>query len=191
MKLTITGRNNLDIPQNLRDYIEEKSSHLKKYFNGIIDVHVILFNEKLILSNEMHLYGCEMTIHGSGFTVHGEESGEDMRTSVDKTLTKVESQVRKYKDRLVNRKRKGHKEEPATEWTLDVLSSENLEAVQPTRQVIRSKRFAVKPMSLDEAVMQLDLLGQDFIVFRDSETQRVNVLYLRRDGNYGLIEPQF
>lgn len=191
MKLTITGRNNLDIPQNLRDYIEEKSSHLKKYFDGIIDVHVTLSNEKLIHSNEMHLYGCEMTIHGSGFTVHGEESGEDMRTSVDKTLTKVESQVRKYKDRLVNRKRKGHKEEPATEWTLDVLSSENLEAVQPTRQVIRSKRFAVKPMSLDEAVMQLDLLGQDFIVFKDSETQRVNVLYQRRDGNYGLIEPQF
>lgn len=186
MNLNITGRH-LDVPNPLRDHIEEKIYRLKKYFDGIIDVHVILSNEK-------HVYTSEITLQGSGFTVHGEETAEDLRSSFDKSVTKVETQIRKYKDRLSRPRRSDTKPTEAVaeaSWTLDILDSTDLEREEPERRVIRSKQFAVKPMSLDEAVMQMDLIDQDFLVYRDSDTQRVNVIYRRRDGNFGLIEPQF
>lgn len=185
MNLNITARN-VDLPERLKTYINDKVEGLKKYFDGIIDCQTTLESEK-------HEYICEMTIHGSGFTVHGEEKGGDLRSAVDKTLDKVEVQIKKYKDRLKRRKQKAAQpiESPEPEWTLDVLDGGEHDGEEFTRRIIRSKRFAIKPMSLDEAVMQLDLLDQDFLVYRDSDTQRVSVLYLRRDGHFGLIEPQF
>lgn len=186
MKLNITGRH-LDVPAPLQEHINKKILRLKKYFDGIIDVHVILSNEK-------HHYISEITLQGSGFTVHGEEDAEDLRTSFDKAVSKIEAQIRKYKDRLSRPRRSDTKPTEATAeeaWKLDILDSADLEREEPERRVIRSKQFAVKPMSLDEAVMQMDLIDQDFLVYRDSDSQRVHVLYRRRDGNFGLIEPQF
>lgn len=189
MQVSITGRN-VDVTDPLRDHVEKKLTHIKKYFDGILDAQVVLNVEK-------HRHTAEMTIHANGITMHGEESTGDMYTSVDKVIDKIERQLRRYKSRLQShRQGGGARKEPgeapspeALHVRVDVLDAEDVESSVESPRVIKTNRFAIKPMSLDEAVMQMDLLQQEFLVFRDSRSNRVCVLYRRNDGNYGLIEP--
>jgi putative sigma-54 modulation protein len=188
VQVSITGRN-VDITDPLRDHVEKKLSHIKKYFDGILDAQVVLNLEK-------HRHMVEMTIHANGITMHGEESTGDMYTSVDKVVDKIERQLRRYKSRLQSHRQSGPRrelEEPEPEESLqlrvDVLDADDVESSVETPRVIKTNRFAIKPMSIDEAVMQMDLLQQEFLVYRDSRSNRVCVLYRRNDGNYGLIEP--
>jgi putative sigma-54 modulation protein len=175
MKFMITGKN-IALTDALKSTVEKKLGKLEKYFNPEVEVHATLSVQK----NRQII---EVTIPFNGALLRGEESTNDMYSSIDNVLEKLERQIMKHKTRL---ERKNH------EGSIKLMGvpSEVVDEDDEPR-VVKTKRFAVKPMDVDEAVLQMDLLGHDFFVFRNSESNEVNVVYKRRDGNYGLIEPEF
>ena len=137
---------------------------------------------KVTLSTERGKHVVDITVQVNGILLRGEEKTTDMYISIDGAIEKIERQVEKFKTKI---NRKFHEENYVT------LSSPSPAEETPQPVIKRTKRFAIKPMTAEEAVMQMDLLGHDFFVFSNSETEEVNVVYRRKDGNYGLIEPEF
>lgn len=186
MQITITARG-LELTPALRRYAERKLQKLKKYLNYITKAHVILSIEK-------HRQIAEVTLSVRDLTIRGEECSSDLYSSIDLVMGKLERQILRHKEKLVAHPgRSGERVAPASANPIAELApSADLSAGQAGEEprVVRVKRFAMKPLSLDEAVMQMDLLGHSFFVFRNAMTEEVNVLYRRRDGNYGLIEPE-
>jgi putative sigma-54 modulation protein len=172
MKINITGKN-IEVSEYLRELTEKKVNKLSRYFKPGTEVNVTLSVER-----SRHI--CEVTIPFDGGIVRGEEVTGDMYASIDNVLDKLEKQISRYRTKLSRSLRAGVE--------LPVLEKEDEE---PARKIVRTKRFAYKPMSIDEAVLQMDLLGHSFFVFTNAETDEVNVLYLRKDGNLGLIEPGY
>ncbi|NLM97363.1 MAG: ribosome-associated translation inhibitor RaiA, partial [Halanaerobiaceae bacterium] len=170
--------------------VEEKVNKLSKYFNGEPqEAHVSMEVER-----DRHIV--EVTAYVNGFILRGEEESNDMYASIDGVIEKLERQVRKYKTRIkkkVRERKQEFKEDYKEERTEEVLSEkdyhEEEEAFRP--KIVRTKRFAIKPMHVEEAIMQMDLLGHDFFVFSNANTDEVNVVYRRKHGDYGLIEPTF
>jgi putative sigma-54 modulation protein len=183
VQFSIVGRN-VEITDAIRDYVEKRLMKLKKYFSRVVDVHVVLFTQKI---NQV----AEVTINAGGIAIHGEESSEDLYASIDKVVDKLSVQLRKHKERL----KEHHKKEPRPDKDLNlnvsIYEKEEVEEAKESPQVMHTQRFAIKPMSVDEAVMQLDLINNDFLVYMNSLSNKVNVLYRRNDGNYGLIEPEY
>jgi len=163
----------------LRSYAEEKLERVKKYIDEPIGAQVYLTVEKI-----RHI--AEITLNAKGITIKASEATNDMYAAVDAVLDKIERQLRRYKERI-----KEHKPAPETsarELQKTVVEAESLE--QPGEPVvIRTQTISVKPMSVDEAVMQMDLMHKDFLVYTDATTDAINVIYRRKDGNYGLIQP--
>ncbi|MBI4649782.1 ribosome-associated translation inhibitor RaiA [Candidatus Desantisbacteria bacterium] len=183
MQISITGRH-VDVTSALRDYVEKKVSKLSKYFNHIIEAHVILG-----LDGKTSQVA-EVTIHANGITIHGEEHSEDMYASIDKVLDKVERQIIKYKEKISSHTPRVNSKDRNV--TINIMRPENIEKEgYNTYQVIKTRKFAVKPMSIDEAIMQMDLLGDDFLVFLNADSEETNVIYRRKDGTYGLIEKDY
>jgi len=175
MKITVTGKN-IEVTDALRDYAEKKVAKIVKFFEKSP------LSSQVSLRTERGLHIVEITVHIDGLLLRGEEKTSDMYASIDGAIDKIERQVHKFKTRI-NRKLR--------EENRVVLEELPNQKEQSEPQIVRTKRFAVKPMSVEEAVMQMDLLGHDFFVFSNSETEEVNVVYRRKDGNYGLIEPEF
>ncbi len=123
-----------------------------------------------------------VTVAGSGTQFHGEERGEDLFTAVDKVAAIMIRQLEHYKGKLYEKGR-------GSSLARNEFSEEVTEA-KPSRRVVRVKRFLVKPMSVTEATDQMELLGHDFFLFLNADTEELNLLYQRKDGNYGLIEPE-
>lgn len=173
MQLAIKGRN-IDITPALRGHAEKKIGKLSRFFEPgePIDGQVVLRIE-----GDEHV--AEVTLSVDGLLLRGEEDSPDMYASIDGVVEKLERQIHKYKTKI-NRRIRGEKM---------FLPSDKKEE-QVSEQVVRTKRFHTKPMPLDEAVMQMELLGHDFFVFRNADNDEVNVLYKRRDGRYGLLEPE-
>lgn len=187
MQVSIVGRH-VELTDELQDYAAKRLEKLKKYFpNGPVDVHVVFYTQK-------YMQFAEATIMGNGFTVHAEESSETLYSSIDLLVDKLDEQLRRHKERVVKRHQKQKEAQLTREQFLNlnysVFYGEELEQAEGIPQVIHTKRLAIKPMSVDEALLQMDLVGQDFLVFRNGESQKINVLYRRKDGNYGLIEPE-
>lgn len=167
----------MDVTDSLREVINDKCEKLDKYFHKDIPMTVTLSSEK-----ERHIV--EATIPFAGAIIRAEESTPDMYTSIDGVVDILERQIRKHKTKLQQRNR-------ATE----TIRFENVVADKTTEEsdeskIVRTKRFPLKPMNKEEAVLQMDLLGHNFFVYMDGDTGDVNVVYKRKDGNYGLIEPQ-
>ncbi|HHT43013.1 MAG TPA: ribosome-associated translation inhibitor RaiA [Firmicutes bacterium] len=177
VRVNISGKN-LEITQALRGYVEKKTSKLEKYLNDNRTA-----SAEVMLRIERGIHIAEVTMNLSGVLLRGEGKTGDMYTSIDAAVERIERQFNKYKTRFW-KKTQGPK---LGEFQAPV--SEGEEA--PTPRVVRTKRFALKPMDVEEAVMQMELLGHDFFVFRDAESGEVSVVYKRRDGNYGLIESEF
>ncbi|KMT23380.1 ribosome hibernation-promoting factor, HPF/YfiA family [Clostridium cylindrosporum] len=174
MKFKIIGRN-IEVTEALKDSIEKKIGRLDKYFNPDLEA-------KVTLSVEKNRQIVEVTIPTNGVIVRGEETTEDMYTAIDRVVDKIERQIVKHK----------HKIERRGDFTQSLRFSEiPTETDEDDSKVVKTKKFAVKPMDIEEAVLQMDLLGHNFFVFRSSDTDEVNVVYKRKDGNYGLIEPEF
>jgi putative sigma-54 modulation protein len=163
----------------LKSYVDEKLDRVKKYIDEPIVAQTYLTVEKI-----RHI--AEITLGAKGVTIKASEATNDMYASIDAVVDKIERQLRRYKERL-----KGHKP-PADmhprEGRKTIVQAESLE-LQQEPVVIRSEPISIKPMSVDEAVMQMDLMHKEFLVFTDAATENLNVLYRRKDGNYGLIEP--
>lgn len=185
MKFHIRGRN-VEVTDALRTYAEKKIGRLEKYFE------VPFVSEVFItLSVNKSIHAVEVTIPMTGVTLRAEEKSNDMYASIDMVIDKLERQIRKHKTRL-NRKAR----QEGTERTIFKESFEQAAAAraledeeEDTYEVVRTKRFQLKPMNMEEAILQMNLLGHNFYVFANSETSSVSVVYKREDGRYGLIEP--
>jgi putative sigma-54 modulation protein len=180
MQFQVKGRN-LEISDALRSYAEEKLGKLERQLTDP-RVELELAVEKNPSIAENHV--AEATIWTNGPVLRAREASSDMRASIDQLVEKLERQVTRYRTRARSRRRRAARaNEPASE-TIPVVADE----AEPL--IVKTKQFAVNPMSPEEAVLQLELIGHDFFVFRDAASGEVNVVYRRRDGDYGLIEPQ-
>jgi putative sigma-54 modulation protein len=170
----------MEVSEPLRAYAEEKVARVKKYIEEPIEAQVVFSVEKKIR------HSAEVTLVARGITIKGSEETNDMYAAIDAVVDKIERQLKRYKEKL-----KDHKPANGRERRVEksVVTAESVDSGQ-TPMIIRSRSFEVKPMSVEEAVMQMDLLHKDFLVFTDDRTEEINVVYRRKDGNYGLIVPQ-
>ena len=185
MNVTITGRH-MDVTDPLKAYVDAGLRKLRAHFDKVIDANVILSVEK-------HRHIAEINLHANGIRIHGKETSPDMYASVDAVLSKIDKQIRKYKDRINCHQPRSLRE--VRDYHHQVIESTpeaDKDSPSETRhRVVLREKLPMKPMSVDEAVMQLELVDDDFLVFSNADTQEVNVIYARDDGTYGLIEPQF
>ncbi|MFH1743985.1 MAG: ribosome-associated translation inhibitor RaiA [bacterium] len=183
MQITITGRN-LEVTPAIKEYIEQRlNAKLKRYFRTIVDAHVVV-----LLQRFEHI--CEITLNTGGVTLHGHEKTNDLYISVDKVVEKLERQLKKHKQKLRNHRTKANPDETSLSLRVDVLDGQDVDSSSTLPQIIYTKQFDLKPMSVDEAATQMDLFNQEFLVFVNSKVERINVLYRRKDGNYCLIDPK-
>ncbi|HSW36580.1 MAG TPA: ribosome-associated translation inhibitor RaiA [Candidatus Limnocylindrales bacterium] len=178
MKISVRGKN-IEVTPSLVDYANKKIGKLEKHIDKVVDAQVVL-----TVVREEHIV--EVTVILDGFILRGEESTGDMYASIDKVVDKLEKQLGKYKTRMGRSLRQRGVR----------IMSEKHAAIEAGERagdepgVVKTKRFPLKPMDVEEAVLQMDMLGHDFFVFANAESNKVNVLYRRKDGNYGLIEPE-
>ncbi len=160
----------MDLTKNLKEYAEEKIGKFKKYLGNITEATVTLSVEKI-------RHKAEVLIKVNGSFIQAESITGEMYTSIDEVVEKLARQVRKHKDKIVSLRKNKEKTEETHEITDSVPS------------IIKNKAYDLKPMSVDEAAMQMDLLDRNFFVFTNASSESINVLYKRNDGNFGLIEP--
>ena len=175
MKFIIIGKN-IEVTEGLRAAVEDKIGKLEKYFAEETEVHVTLSVEK-------DRQKIEVTIPVKGSIIRSEQVSNDMYVSIDLVEEVIERQLRKYKNKLID------KEQNAAHLSQSFIEADDYE--EEDIQIIRSKKFAMKPMDPEEACVQMELIGHNFFVFRNSETDEVNVVYKRKGNTYGLIEPEF
>jgi len=180
MQIDVTFRH-MEVSEPVRAYVEEKLDRVKKYIDEPIDAQAVLSVEKKIRHKAV------VTISAKGITIKASEETNDMYAAVDAMVDKIERQLKRYKEKLKKHKPASGKERQVQK-TVFAAESIDTGSLEPT--IIRSNSFPVKPMAVEEAVMQMDLLHKDFLVFTDSTTEEINVVYRRKDGNYGLIVPQ-
>lgn len=176
MKTIITGKN-IEVTNGLRERVTKKISKLDKFFTSETEAHVTL-------SVQRARQIAEVTITFNGIVLRAEEANEDMYSSIDKTVDLLERQIRKNRTRLERRLHDNDFKFDNFKFSEDVPEESEF-------RVVRSKRFAVKPMDVEEAILQMNLLGHEFFMFFNADAKQVNVVYKRKDGNYGLIEPEF
>lgn len=160
----------MDLTQTLKDYTEEKIGKFNKYLNNITEATVTMSVEK-------YRHKTEVLLKVNGSHIQAESITGEMYSSIDEVVEKLSRQVKKYKEKTVSHRKGKEKEEIST----------GIEESAPT--IIKDKSFNIKPMSLEEAAMQMDLVDKTFFVFTNASSGNINVLYKRSDGNFGLIEP--
>lgn len=175
MKFTILGRN-IEVTEGLRTAVEDKIGKLEKYFSPETTAMVTL-------SVERERQKIEVTIPVKGSIIRAEQTSSDMYVSIDLVEEIIERQLKKYKNKIIDRQQSGG----------DFFNQEFLEKdydEDDSVKIVRTKKFDVKPMDPEEACIQMELLGHSFFVFYNSETNQVNVVYKRKGNTYGLIEPE-
>lgn len=175
MRYIITGKN-IDVSNGLKSAIYEKIGKLERYFTPDTEIHVTLSVEK-------DRQKIEVTIPVKGSIVRAEQESGDMYASIDLVEEIIEKQLKKYKNKIIE-----------SHQNAEALSRQFIEEEEDEEEgivIARVKKFAMKPMDPEEACVQMDLLGHNFFVFRNSETDEVNVVYKRKGNTYGLIEPEF
>ena len=180
MKLQIVAKSNVEVSEALEAYVEKKIGKLDHYLPSISEGKVEISREGAKLPEQR--FTVQVTLDSKGVLIRAQEKSKDIRTAIDRVADVLSKRVERYKGKLYD---KGRGTSLARQGT-------TVEAGEITarRRVVRSKRFLVKPMPVDEAVSQMELLGHDFFLFMDADTERLNLLYRREDGDYGLIEPE-
>lgn len=174
MKVTVIAKN-IELTNALREMVEKKVNKLEKYFEPTVEARVTLSVQK-----NRHII--EVTIPFNGVILRCEEATEDMYKSIDLVEDKLERQIRKQKTKL---SRKNH-------GSLRFAEINNIDSKEEEEgKLVKVKKFGVKPMNSEEAILQMDLLGHNFFVFQDADSNKVNVIYKRKDGDYGLLEPEY
>lgn len=184
MKFIISGKN-IEITSGLRDAVEQKLGKLERYFTPETEVIVTLSVEK-------ERQKIEVTIPVKGNIIRSEQTSSDMYVSIDLVEEIIERQLRKYKNKLVA-KSQGHPTASGSgnSFKKEFFESDDESVEDGEIHIVRTKRFGVKPMFPEDACVQMELLGHSFFVFCNAETDEVNVVYKRKDGSFGLIEPSF
>ena len=178
MKILITGKN-ITVGDNLTNLVNTKFGKLDKYFNRDVEMTVNVFQQK-------DRQGVEATIFAKGTIFRAEDVASDLNTAIDKVSDKLASQLSKYKTKL----QKKYKGNANNEIMFDAIPDDSHEEEEELKEVKR-KSFDIKPMSVEEAILQMELVGHSFVVFINIETEAVNVVYKRSDDKYGLLEPNY
>lgn len=181
MNVNVAARH-MELTDALKSYVENGLDRIRVHFDKVTSADVVLAIEK-------HRHIAEINVHANGLRVHSRESSHDMYASVDAVLEKLDKQVRKYKERINRHQPRTAKE--ARDYQHQVIGFGGVETEEGKHHVIRHEKLPMRPMSIEEAAMQLDLVDDAFLVFSNAETHQVNVIYAREDGTYGVIEPQF
>lgn len=176
MKISIYAKN-IQLTDALREATIKKIKRLDKFFQQDIEAKVVLGIEK-------KLHKVEVTIPFNGRIVRVEESSDDMYNAIDDAVESLEQQIRKYKTRLQNKKH------ASTSIKFENVEPLDIDEEEPEFKVVKTKRFAIKPMNIEEAILQMEMLKHNFFVFLNADSEEVNVVYKRKDENYGLIEPE-
>ena len=179
MRLQVKGKN-VEISDSIRRYAEEKLKKLDRQLHELTQVELELSIEKnpSIAANQV----AEVTVWTKGPTLRVTEASTDMKASIDQLTEKLLRQVEHYRGKRRGRQVRGNGIPPGGSMSIP-------EEEQEGPEIVKTKQFSVGPMSAQEAALQLELVGHDFFVFRNSESSEINVIYRRRDGGYGLIEP--
>ena len=175
MNIIISGKN-IDITKGLKEAVEEKLSKLEKYFLPDTDVNVTLSVEKL---NQT----IEVTIPVKGSIIRAEQTSDDMYVTIDLVVDIIDAQMKKYRQKLVT------KQQAAESFKQEYIEEEMTDDTEIP--IVRTKKFGIKPMFPEDACVEMEMLGHSFFVFSNAETGQVNVVYKRKDGKFGLIEPEF
>ena len=175
MKFIISGKN-IEVTPGLKDAIEQKLGKLERYFTPETEINVTLSVEK-------GRQKIEVTIPVKGNIIRSEQTSNDMYVSIDLVEEIIERQMKKYKNKLIDKKQ-------SAQAFSDLFLNEEVPADEEI-QIVKAKRFAMKPMDPEEACVQMELLGHNFYVFLNADTEQVNVVYKRKGNTYGLIEPEF
>jgi putative sigma-54 modulation protein len=176
MKFIIIGKN-IDVTPGLKEAVESKLGKLERYFTPDTEIHVTLSVQK-------ERQKIEVTIPVKGGLIRSEEESNDMYVSIDLVEEIIERQLRKYKNKLIAKHQEGGNIRQEFYDSEDTVTEGDI-------QIVKTKRFGIKPMYPEDACLQMELLGHDFFVFYNAESDEVNVVYKRKDGTYGLIEPEF
>ena len=176
MRYTISGRN-FEVTDGLREAVEGKLAKLEKYFAPDTEA-------KVTLSSEANLQKIEVTIPTKVGYIRAENAGYDMYNSIDTVEDIIEKQIKKYKTKLIDKKH------DAISFSQMFIEEEFSDEDEDEIKIVKTKSFALKPMDAEEACLQMEMLGHNFFVFLNSETNQVNVVYKRKANSYGLIEPE-
>ncbi|WP_459501838.1 ribosome hibernation-promoting factor, HPF/YfiA family [Bacillus sp. C1] len=178
MKFNIRGEN-IEVTPALKEYVEKKLSKLERYFDTFPEIKVNL----KVYSDKQRV---EVTIPFTDLLLRAEETHSDMYAAIDLVVDKIERQIRKHKTK-VNRKLR-EKGSAKTAFILTEPAATQEEVYEDELELVRTKRFDLKPMDVEEAILQMDMLGHNFFVFTNADTNETNVVYGRKDGKYGVIE---
>jgi putative sigma-54 modulation protein len=185
MQVSITGRH-VELTEALKAYVSDKLQHLKHSYGRVIDVHVVLSVEKF-------RQRCEVSMQVNGINIHGSHETEDMYASIDGVVDKLNRQLKRYRAKLLAQKTSGQREMRNSKVSHKVLDiAPEIEELSENHkpETLRHEQLDAKPMSIDEAVMQLELAGRDMLFFTNDETALVNAVYRRPDGALSWIEPE-
>ena len=182
MQMNITFRH-IDPIDSLKNYAREKVDRVNKYLDTSTEAHVVL-------SLERHLHHADIRIQSGTYILRGREKSEDMYASIDLAMDKIERQLKRYKEKLKSHhgKERVHHRQELVDQIIRHQVFESEVAPGTTRKVVKANEFLAQPMSIDEAIMQMDLMNNDFLVFTNSTTMEMNVVYNRKDTTIGLIE---
>jgi putative sigma-54 modulation protein len=179
MRITVKGKN-MDVSDTLERYAEKKVEKLGKYFHNLKEAVVTQ-------SVQRNTHIVEVTLEGDGIVLRGEERSDNMYTSIDQVVEKLETQVKRFKGKLMDR---SHPGEQVKEQFAASMVEEPVETVVKSPRIVRTKSFPMEPMVPREASMMMEMVNHDFYVFLNADTGLINVIYKRQDGDYGLIEPE-
>jgi len=180
MKLQVIGKNDVEVSETIRAYVEKKVGKLGRYLPTLDEGKVELSQEGTKLPQ--HRFTVQVTLDSRGVLIRAQEKSKDMRAAIDKVVDVLSKRIERYKGKLYDKSR-------GVSFARQGAAIEEEETEVPKR-VVKTKHFLVKPMPVDEAINQMELLGHDFFLFVDADTDRLNLLYRRDDENYGLIEPE-
>ncbi|HXZ29986.1 MAG TPA: ribosome-associated translation inhibitor RaiA [Dehalococcoidia bacterium] len=180
MKLQIIAKNNVEVSETLEAYVEKKVGKLGRYLPTLDGGKVEISREGTKLPEQR--FTVQVTLDSRGILIRAQEKSKDMRTAIDKVVDVLSKRIERYKGKLYDKSR-------SVSFARQGAAIE-AEEIEAPRRVVKTKHFLVKPMPIDEAISQMELLGHDFFLFMDADTERLNLLYRREDGNYGLIEPE-
>lgn len=180
MKIEIVGKNDVKISEAIRAYVEKKVGKLGRYLPTIDEGAVEISREGTKLPQQR--FTVQVTLDSRGVLIRAQEKSNDMRAAIDKVADVLSKRIERYKGKLYDKGR-------GVSFARQGAAVEE-EEIEAPKKVVKTKRLLVKPMSVDEATNQMELLGHDFFLFTDADTDRLNLLYRRGDGDYGLIEPE-
>ena len=180
MKLQVIAKNNVEVSETIQAYVEKKVGKLGRYLPTLDEGKVEISREGTKLPEQR--FTVQVTLDSRGVLIRAQEKSKDVRTAIDKVVDVLSKRIERYKGKLYDKSR-------GVSFARQGAAIEE-EEIEAPKRVVKTKRFLVKPMPIDEAISQMELLGHDFFLFLDADTERLNLLYRRDDGNYGLIEPE-